>query len=56
MLATLRHVSAGDFPIVLVSAVTCLVLLFWRVTLLLLSVVLVTVFLYGCYALSAQPG
>lgn len=56
MLATLRHVSDGDFPVVLISALTCLVLLFWRVALLLLSVVLVTIFLYGVFALTARAG
>ena len=46
MLATLRQ-SDGAFPVVLVSTLVCLAILFWRVTLLVLCVTVVTLALYA---------
>jgi|tagenome__1003787_1003787.scaffolds.fasta_scaffold17860916_1 hypothetical protein len=57
MFPSFRHISEdGGFPVVLVTTVTCLALMFWRVTLLVLCVVLVTVLAYGAFALHAQAG
>ena len=56
MLANLRHVSDGGFPVVLVSVLSCLVLLYWREMLFLLCVLLMTVLVYGFFALGVQPG
>jgi len=55
MFSTLRQ-SDGAFPVVLVATITCLAVMYWRLTMLVLLVALATVFAYGAYALYAQAG
>jgi hypothetical protein len=55
MFSTLRQTD-GAFPVMLLATITCLAVMFWRVTLLVLLAVLVTVLAYGAYALYALAG
>jgi hypothetical protein len=55
MLAATRS-SDGAFPLVLVTTLTCLAVMFWRVTLLVISVVVVTLLVYGVVTLRSPTG
>lgn len=50
MLLTLRQ-SDGTFPVVMITTLVCLAVLFWRVTLLILFLIVVALAVYGFVAI-----
>jgi hypothetical protein len=57
MLTTVRHSAEdGGIPVVLVTMLSCLAVLYWRITLLVLLILAVTALVYGVLVLSSRPG